>query len=105
MSIYDKYKTVIGLEIHAQLSTKSKAYTSDSAEFGSSPNTNISPISLGHPGTLPRLNENNIDSTSLQQNSIIEENVEIDKLLQLFDTPNSNKSSDSEQNLEKTEVK
>lgn len=61
MSVYDKYKTVIGLEIHAQLSTKSKAYTSDSTEFGSLPNTNISPISLGHPGTLPRLNKNNIE--------------------------------------------
>ena len=53
MSVYDKYETVIGLEIHAQLSTKSKAYTSDSTEFGNLPNTNISPISLGHPGTLP----------------------------------------------------
>jgi aspartyl-tRNA(Asn)/glutamyl-tRNA(Gln) amidotransferase subunit B len=61
MSVYDKYEAVIGLEIHAQLSTKSKAYTSDSTEFGSLPNTNISPISLGHPGTLPRLNENNIE--------------------------------------------
>ncbi|PCJ24410.1 MAG: Asp-tRNA(Asn)/Glu-tRNA(Gln) amidotransferase GatCAB subunit B [Flavobacteriales bacterium] len=61
MSVYDKYKTVIGLEIHAQLLTKSKAYTSDSTEFGATPNTNVSPISLGHPGTLPRLNKNNIE--------------------------------------------
>lgn len=60
MSIYDKYEAVIGLEIHAQLSTKSKAYTSDSTEFGNLPNTNVSPISLGHPGTLPRINQNNI---------------------------------------------
>ena len=61
MSVYDKYEAVIGLEIHAQLSTKSKAYTSDSTEFGVLPNTNISPISLGHPGTLPRLNKKNIE--------------------------------------------
>jgi len=61
MSIYDKYETVIGLEIHAQLSTKSKAYTSDSTEFGSTPNTNISPVSLGHPGTLPRVNVSNFE--------------------------------------------
>ena len=61
MSIYDKYEAVIGLEIHAQLSTKSKAYTSDSTEFGNLPNTNVSPISLGHPGTLPRINQNNIE--------------------------------------------
>ena len=61
MSVYDKYETVIGLEIHAQLSTKSKAYTADSTTFGSTPNTNVSPISLGHPGTLPRVNINNFE--------------------------------------------
>lgn len=57
MTIYDKYETVIGLEVHAQLSTKSKAYSADSTEFGVLPNTNISPISLGHPGTLPVSNK------------------------------------------------
>lgn len=56
-TIYDQYEAVIGLEIHAQLSTKSKAYASDSAGFGDDPNTNISVITLGHPGTLPRVNE------------------------------------------------
>ena len=61
MSIYDKYEAVIGLEIHAQLSTKSKAYTADSTEFGSLPNTNVSPVSLGHPGTLPRVNQRSFE--------------------------------------------
>ncbi|MBL1232713.1 MAG: Asp-tRNA(Asn)/Glu-tRNA(Gln) amidotransferase subunit GatB [Vicingaceae bacterium] len=61
MSVYNKYQAVIGLEIHAQLSTKSKAYASDSATFGDLPNTNISPVTLGHPGTLPVLNEKNIE--------------------------------------------
>ncbi len=61
MSVYDKYQAVVGLEIHAQLSTKSKAYSSDSATFGDLPNTNISPVTLGHPGTLPVLNEKNIE--------------------------------------------
>lgn len=61
MSIYEKYEAVIGLEIHAQLSTNSKAYASDSATFGDLPNTNISPITLGHPGTLPVLNKKNIE--------------------------------------------
>ena len=61
MSVYDKYEAVIGLEIHAQLSTKSKAYSSDSASFGDLPNTNISAITLGHPGTLPVLNKKNIE--------------------------------------------
>ena len=53
----DKYEVVIGLEVHVQLSTKSKAFCYDSAQFGSSPNHNISPVSLGLPGALPRANE------------------------------------------------
>uniref|UniRef100_UPI00404AE307 Asp-tRNA(Asn)/Glu-tRNA(Gln) amidotransferase subunit GatB n=1 Tax=Fulvivirga sp. TaxID=1931237 RepID=UPI00404AE307 len=55
--IRDKYEVVIGLEIHAQLSTASKIYNSDSTVFGNAPNTNISAITLGHPGTLPILNK------------------------------------------------
>lgn len=49
----DKYEVVIGLEIHAQLKTKSKAFCSDEVTYGALPNTVVSPISLGHPGTLP----------------------------------------------------
>jgi aspartyl-tRNA(Asn)/glutamyl-tRNA(Gln) amidotransferase subunit B len=49
----DKYEVVIGLEIHSQLLTKSKAFCSDEVAFGEAPNTLVSPISLGHPGTLP----------------------------------------------------
>lgn len=60
-SVYDKYEIVVGLEVHAQLSTKSKMYCSDDATFGASPNTNISPITLGHPGTLPVVNKNAIE--------------------------------------------
>ncbi len=57
MSNYrDKYDVVIGLEVHAQLNTKSKAYSNDPNEFGAIPNTNISPVTLGHPGTLPKPN-------------------------------------------------
>ena len=55
-SVYDKYEAVIGLEIHAQLLTQSKAYSSDSTTYGAAPNTQVSAISLGHPGTLPRHN-------------------------------------------------
>ena len=57
MSIYEKYEAVIGLEVHIQLLTQSKAYSSDSTTYGSLPNTNVSAISLGHPGTLPRTNK------------------------------------------------
>jgi len=57
VTIYDKYEAVIGLEVHIQLLTKSKAYSSDSAEYGALPNTHVSVITLGHPGTLPKANE------------------------------------------------
>ncbi len=55
--IYAKYETVVGLEVHAQLSTLSKIYAPDSAEFGALPNTHVSMITTGHPGTLPKLNK------------------------------------------------
>lgn len=61
MTIYDKYETVIGLEVHAQLLTDSKAYSPDSAAYGALPNTNVSVISLGHPGTLPKANKKVIE--------------------------------------------
>ncbi len=60
-TIYDKYEAVIGLEIHAQLQTKTKAYSSDRNEYGSSPNTNVSVVTLGHPGTLPMYNKKAIN--------------------------------------------
>lgn len=55
------YETVIGLEIHVQLATASKAFCADSAAFGGAPNTHTSPISLAHPGTLPRINKRAIE--------------------------------------------
>lgn len=52
----EKYAVNIGLEIHVQLSTLSKTFSADSAAFGREPNTRVNVISLGHPGTLPKLN-------------------------------------------------
>jgi aspartyl-tRNA(Asn)/glutamyl-tRNA(Gln) amidotransferase subunit B len=60
-SLRDKYQLVVGLEVHAQLSTKSKAYCSDSTTYGSAPNSQTSPVSLGHPGTLPKSNKKVIE--------------------------------------------
>ena len=57
----EKYEAVIGLEVHTQLVTKSKLFCGDSAEFGASPNTHISPVSLAHPGTLPKMNKKVIE--------------------------------------------
>lgn len=57
MSIYDKYDVVIGLEVHAELATKTKIFCSCTTEFGGDPNTHCCPICTGMPGGLPSLNE------------------------------------------------
>ncbi len=57
----DKYQVVIGLEVHTQLLTKSKLFCGDSAAFSTDPNTHISPITLAHPGTLPKMNSKAIE--------------------------------------------
>ena len=59
--IRDKYQAVIGLEVHAQMLTNTKAYSNDKNEYGSKANSNISAITLGHPGTLPKMNKKTID--------------------------------------------
>jgi aspartyl-tRNA(Asn)/glutamyl-tRNA(Gln) amidotransferase subunit B len=61
MSVYNKYEFVIGLEVHIQLLTQSKMYSNDSAEYGGLPNTHVSVITLGHPGTLPKVNKKAIE--------------------------------------------
>lgn len=60
-SIYDNYQPVIGLEVHAQLLTNTKAYASDAAEYGAMPNTLVSPVTLGLPGVLPMTNKRVIE--------------------------------------------
>ena len=56
-NLRDKYEVVIGLEVHAQLKTKSKIFAPDSTEFGSEQNSHTSAITLGMPGVLPVLNK------------------------------------------------
>ena len=51
------YETIIGLEVHAELSTKTKAFCSCKNEFGGEVNTNCCPICMGYPGALPVLNK------------------------------------------------
>ena len=51
-----RYEAVIGLELHIQLATESKLFSSSSAAFGAEPNTHVNEIDLGYPGVLPVLN-------------------------------------------------
>jgi len=58
---FDAYEVVVGLEVHAQLMTQSKLFCGDSIAYGAAPNTHVSPITLGHPGTLPKMNRKAIE--------------------------------------------
>lgn len=55
---HERFEAVIGLEVHAQLLTKSKAFATVEPIYGEAPNTQVTPLCLGHPGTLPVVNEN-----------------------------------------------
>jgi aspartyl-tRNA(Asn)/glutamyl-tRNA(Gln) amidotransferase subunit B len=56
------FETVIGLEIHAQMKTKTKIFCGCSIEFGAAPNTHTCPVCLGMPGSLPVLNRKVVES-------------------------------------------
>ena len=56
-----KVETIIGLEIHAELLTASKIFCACSTEFGAEPNSQVCPICLGMPGTLPVINERAVE--------------------------------------------
>ena len=61
MSYIDGYDIVIGLEIHAELKTKTKVFCSCKNEFGAQPNTNTCPVCTGMPGALPILNKRAVE--------------------------------------------
>src|SRR5690606_31316523 len=58
---YNDWEPVIGLEIHAQLKTDSKAFSPDSTAFGGGDNEHTHPVSLGMPGTLPVINRKAVE--------------------------------------------
>jgi aspartyl-tRNA(Asn)/glutamyl-tRNA(Gln) amidotransferase subunit B len=62
MADHSTYEIVIGLEVHARLLTRSKLFCGDSNAYGSEPNTHVSPITLAHPGTLPKMNKSAIEN-------------------------------------------
>jgi aspartyl-tRNA(Asn)/glutamyl-tRNA(Gln) amidotransferase subunit B len=57
----NKYEIVIGLEVHAQLLTQTKLFCGDPIAYGAGPNTQVSPVTLAHPGTLPKMNKKAIN--------------------------------------------
>ena len=61
MTSSKQYEAVIGLEVHAQLATNSKLFCSDATTYGAPPNTQISPITMGHPGSLPKTNKKAVE--------------------------------------------
>ena len=78
----DDYEIVIGLEVHCELSTKTKIFCSCSTEFGGEPNTHCCPICMAMPGTLPVLNEKVVEyavKAGIATNCSIEKNSKNDR--------------------------
>ena len=63
MATNETYEAVIGLEVHAQLLTNSKAFCGCTTKFGNTPNSNVCPVCLGMPGVLPVLNKSLVEFT------------------------------------------
>lgn len=61
MTVANKYETVVGLEVHVELHTKTKIFCGCSTSFGAPPNTHTCPVCLGHPGVLPVLNRQAVE--------------------------------------------
>jgi aspartyl-tRNA(Asn)/glutamyl-tRNA(Gln) amidotransferase subunit B len=77
-----EFETVIGLEVHSELSTESKIFCGCSTEFGAPPNTHTCPICLGHPGVLPVLNKRAVEfamKAALALNCTIGEESKFDR--------------------------
>lgn len=77
-----QYETVIGLEVHVELATKTKIFCSCSTEFGGAPNTHTCPVCTGMPGSLPVLNKQVVEyamAVGLATNCIITQNCKFDR--------------------------
>ena len=77
-----QYETVIGLEVHVELATKTKIFCSCSTEFGGAPNTHTCPVCTGMPGSLPVLNKQVVEyaaAVGLATNCTITQNCKFDR--------------------------
>lgn len=77
-----QYETVIGLEVHVELATKTKIFCSCSTEFGGAPNTHTCPVCTGMPGSLPVLNKQVVEyaiAVGLATNCSITQNCKFDR--------------------------
>ena len=99
----DDYEVVIGLEVHAELSTKTKIFCSCPSEFGGAPNTHCCPVCMGMPGALPVLNEKVVEyavKAGLATNCSISRNSKNDRKNYFYpDTPKSYQISQYDQPL------
>ena len=59
--VLERFDPVMGMEVHVELSTKTKMFSSSSANFGAAPNSNVDPCSLGLPGALPVVNKTGVE--------------------------------------------
>lgn len=102
----ENYEAVIGLEVHAELSTKTKIFCSCPTEFGAEPNTHCCPICMAMPGTLPVLNEKVVEyavRAGLCTNCEIEKNSKNDRKNYFYpDLPKSYQISQFDKPLCKT---
>ena len=77
-----QYETVIGLEVHVELATKTKIFCSCSTEFGGAPNSHTCPVCTGMPGSLPVLNKKVVEyaaAVGLATNCTITQNCKFDR--------------------------
>jgi len=103
MAIRDDYEVVIGLEVHCELSTKTKIFCSCSTEFGGDPNTHCCPVCMGMPGALPVLNEKVVEyavKAGLATNCSIEKESKNDRKNYFYpDTPKAYQISQADKPL------
>ena len=59
--VLERFEPVMGMEVHVELATNTKMFSSSSANFGAAPNSNVDPCSLGLPGALPVVNKTGVE--------------------------------------------